>query len=245
MNAYDQKTGEEEGDAERLLFVPEGLIWDPSSFDGMSWNDPSLGGYLPPPAPTATQHEKRAHFLLTYRCWCLTRHNTVLLSSGWPLCVPAGDLGQWCREEEKHFASVEEVQRLVALHDQPDVASYFDPDSPECQLQHLAQLGLKAITIATFGNGRRNQEPRAILDNGLLRSQDGQEEYSWSNSLVQYHYDENDASRSEVGIVLLTTNAKTVMEFVTAGGHGAVLGRDGEAQTYNRTRDKMREVLEK
>ena len=43
----------------------------------------------------------------------------------------------------------------MALHDQPDLAGYFDPNSPECQLQHLAQLGLKAIAIAAFGNGRR------------------------------------------------------------------------------------------
>ena len=169
---YDTKTDDEEGGDERLSFVPEGFIWDPSSFAGMSWNETSEGGHLPPFAPTATEHEKRAHFLQCFRCWCLTRHSTVL-SSGWPLCVPADDLGQWCREEEAHFARVEEVQRLVALHDQPDIAGYFDPNSPECQLQHLAQLGLKAIAIAAFGNGRRNQEPRAILDNGLLQSHDG------------------------------------------------------------------------
>ena len=106
-------------------------------------------------------------------------------------------------------------------------------------------LGLKQITIAAFNNGRRNQEPRAILSNGLLRSHDGQEEFHWSNSLVQYQYDENDASRSEVGIVLLATNAKSVMEFVNAGGHGAMLGQDGQPRTYNRTKEKMLSVLEK
>ena len=133
----------------------------------------------------------------------------------------------------------------MSLHERPDVAGYWDANLPSCQLQHLAQLGLKTITIAAFGNGRRNQEPLAILNNGLRWSQYKQEEYSWSNSLVQYHYDENDASRSEFGIVLLATNAKTVMEFDTAGGHGEMLGRDRQARTYNRTKDKMLVVLEK
>ena len=130
-------------------------------------------------------------------------------------------------------------------HDSDESCEFFDPNSHEYQPQHLAMLGLKQITIAAFGNGRRNQEPRAILSNGLLRSHDGQEDFHWSNSLVQYQYDENDASRSEVGIVLLATNAKSVMEFVNAGGHGAMLGQDGQPRTYNRTKDKMLSVLEK
>ena len=60
--AYDAKTDEEEGGAERLLFVPEDFIWDPSSFDGMSWNESSEAGCLPQLPPTATIHDKRAHF---------------------------------------------------------------------------------------------------------------------------------------------------------------------------------------
>ena len=182
---YDKKTDEEEGGAERLSFVPEGFIWDPSSFEGMSWNEKCESGHLPPHAPTATEHEKSAHFIQTYRCWCLTRHSTVL-SSGWPLCVPAGDLGQWCLAEEYHLGCVEDVSPLLKVHHRSDEAhDYFDPNSHEYQRQHLALLGLKAITIAAFGNGRCNQEPRAILGNGILRSHDGQEECPWSNSLVQ------------------------------------------------------------
>ena len=62
--AYDAKTDEEEGGAERLLFVPEDFIWDPSSFDGMSWNESSEAGCLPQLHPTATIHDTRAHFSL-------------------------------------------------------------------------------------------------------------------------------------------------------------------------------------
>ena len=181
-----RKTDKEEGGDERLSFLPEGFIWDPSIFEGMSWSETSEGGHLLPFAPTATEHEKRAHVLQTYRCWCLTRHSTAL-SSGWPLCVPAEDLGDWCLAEEHHLGCVEGVSPLLKVHHNSDESyEYFDPNSHEYQLQHLAMLGLKQITIAAFNNGRRNQEPRAILSNGLLRSHDGQEEYHWRNSLVQY-----------------------------------------------------------
>ena len=245
-SCYDVKTDEEEGGDERPSFLPEGSTWDPSSFEGMSWIETSEGGHLPPFAPTATDNEKRAHFLQTYRSWCLTRHSTVF-SDGWPICIMAKNLGDWCLAEERHLSCVDEVSPLMKVHhdNSDDSCEFFDPNTHEYQLQHLAMLGLKQITIAAFEQGRRNQEPRAILSNGLLRSHDGQEDFHWSNSLVQYQYDENDASRSEVGIVLLATNAKSVMEFVTAGGHGAMLGQDGQPRTYNRTKEKMLSALEK
>jgi hypothetical protein len=44
---------------------------------------------------------------------------------------------------------------------------------------------------------------------------------------------------------VLVTNSKSCEEFVKAGGHGAMLGADGQPWTYNGTKDKMVEVLEK
>jgi len=115
----------------------------------------------------------------------------------------------------------------------------FDPKQPSCQRQHLAMLGVKGVAIAAFGNGRRSQEPRAMLEKGLLKTPEGDEVFEWNNVLVNYSYDTSDESKSATGMVILITNAKTLARFVQAGGAGGMKNQDGTDRKYNRTKDKM------
>ena len=57
-------------------------------------------------------------------------------------------------------------------------------------------LGVKAAALAAFGNERRSQEPRAMLEKGLLKTPEGDEVFSWSNVLVNYSYDKSDESKA-------------------------------------------------
>ena len=119
----------------------------------------------------------------------------------------------------------------------------FDQNDQSCQLQHLALLGVKGVAIAAFGSSRRSQEPRAMIEKGLLKTPEGDEEFSWSNVLLNYSYDKSDESKKVIGMVVLVTNAKTLSSFVSAGGTGGMKSQDGMDRKYNRTKDKMLQLL--
>ena len=48
----------------------------------------------------------------------------------------------------------------------------------------------------------------------------------------------------ETGMIVVVTDAKTAKPFYAAGGEPSMLARDGTPRVYNRTKDKMAEVLE-
>ena len=104
-------------------------------------------------------------------------------------------------------------------------------------------LGVKAAAFAAFGNRRRSQEPRAMLEKGLLQTPEGDERFEWNKVLVDYNYDASDESKLVTGMVVLVTNAKTVASFVQAGGAGGMKCQDGTDRKYNRQKDKMLQVL--
>ena len=173
-----------------------------------------------------------AHVLIEYREWLLENHKTIVSTD------PAvkGGLEEWSMLEQLH-SSNSAVQPLYSTLS-PDQGGEFDPHKPPCQREHLAMIGVKAAALAAFGNGRRSQEPRAMLEKGLLQTPEGDEVFEWNNVLVDYKYDASDESKLVTGMAILVTNAKTLAEFVAAGGAGGMKCQGGTNRTYLRTKDE-------
>ena len=168
----------------------------------------------------------------------LATHETIISMDP---AVKAG-LEEWSMLEQMHSSSSADSQPLYSMCS-PDDGGKFDPNKPSCQREHLAMLGVKGVAIAAFGNGRRSQEPRAMLEKGLLQTPEGDEVFEWNNVLVNYNYDTSDESKLVSGMVILITDAKTLDGFVQAGGAGGMKCQDGTHRKYNRRKDKVLQVL--
>ena len=179
-----------------------------------------------------------ARLLCEYREMLLATHKTIVSNDA----IVKGSIEEWSVYESHHIADESAMQPLGSTTPKAD-GGVFDPALPSCQRQQLAMLGVKGVAIAAFGSSRRGQEPRAMIEKGLLKTPEGDEEFSWNNVLLDYRYDKTDESKKVTGVIILVTNAKTLSSFVSAGGTGGMKSQDGTDRKYNRTKDKMLQVL--